>query len=87
MKIIEVKDIIRKDVPIYYRRVFSGTVVIEVLNKTEERLIDFTIETQPTGQSDIFITMAEPVDYPLVPLMAELKKFIGNLDSKGELPG
>jgi hypothetical protein len=87
MKIIQVKDIERKDVPIYYRRLFSGIVVIELLNKSIERVIDFTIETKPTGAKDILVTMGVPVDYPLVPLMKEIKKFLTDLDDSGGLPG
>jgi hypothetical protein len=87
MKILQVKDIQRKDVPIYYRRLFTGVLVLELLNKTVERAMDFTIETKPTGARDIFVTLAEPVDYPLVPLMTEVKKYLNALDDSGELPG
>jgi hypothetical protein len=87
MKILQVKDIERKDVPIYYRRLFSGTLELELMNKSLERIIDFIIETKPTGQKEIFITLAEPVDYPLVPLMKEVKKYLNDLDDAGGLPG
>jgi hypothetical protein len=87
MKIISIKDIVRKDVPIYYRRLYTGIAVLEFVNKSVERHIDFTIEHKPTGQTEITVTFAEPVDYPLVPLNQELKKFISNLDTSGGLPG
>jgi hypothetical protein len=87
MKIQAIKDIKRKDVPIYYRRLFSGVAEIELLNKTVERGIDFSIETKPTGQKEISLTLAETVDYPLIPLMRELKNYINDLDEKGALPG
>jgi hypothetical protein len=87
MKIVQVKNIERKDVPIYYRRLFSGVAEFELLNKSELRAIDFTIETKPTGAKDIFVTMPDPIDYPLVPLMKELKRFLIELDDTGGLPG
>ncbi|GHU98656.1 hypothetical protein FACS189483_06950 [Spirochaetia bacterium] len=87
MKIVTVKNIERKDVPIYYRRLFSGTVVLELVNKQIERPIDFTIETKPTGLKEITVSLAEPVDYPLIPLMKELKAYLNNLDESGGLPG
>jgi hypothetical protein len=86
MKVLQVKDIERKDVPIYYRRLFSGILVLDLLNSTVERVIDFTIETKPTGARDILITLTEPVDYPLVPLLKEIKKYLNELDDSGGLP-
>jgi hypothetical protein len=86
MKITTIKDLIRKDVPIYYRRLFSGIAVIELLNKTVESRIDFTIETKPTGLNEVIINSMEPVDYPLIPLTKEVKKIISLLDETGELP-
>ncbi|MDR0878266.1 MAG: hypothetical protein LBN21_09445 [Treponema sp.] len=88
MKIISINDIVRKDVPIYYRRLYTGLAVLELINnKQVERGIDFSIEHKPTGHKEIIVTLAEPVDYPLVPLNQELKKYIDNLDMNGGLPG
>jgi hypothetical protein len=87
MKILSIKNIIRKDVPIYYRRLFSGTVVLELMAKEVERIVDFTIETKPTGMKEITVSLSEPVDYPLVPLVKELKAYLNDLDDTGGLPG
>jgi hypothetical protein len=86
MRIVQIRDVKRKEVPIYYRRLYSGIAEFELLNRSEDRPIDFTIEIKPTGQKDIFVTMPEPLDYPLVPLMRELKKFLIDLDDAGKLP-
>ena len=86
MQIIEIKNIVRKELPIYYRRLYSGVVVMKLVNNAVEIALDFQIEHKPTGEMEINLTLAEKVDYPLVPLQKELKKFIGNLDSSGKLP-
>ena len=86
MKIIEIKNIVRKDVPIYYRRLYSSVVAMELVNKVIEVNMDFQIEHKPTGQTEISITSMGKVDYPLVPLQKELKRFIGELDSERKLP-
>ena len=86
MKIIELKNIVRKDVPIYYRRLYTGIAVLELINKTEEVHLDFQIEHKPTGQIEISITSMGKIDYPLVPLQKEIKQFIGDMDSNGKLP-
>jgi hypothetical protein len=86
MKVIEIKDIIRKDVPLYYRMHYSGTAVLELVNKNIDCHIDFSVETKATGAREISITRIDAVDYPLIPLKRELKKFLGSLDSGGALP-
>jgi len=86
MKIVEIKNVVRKDVPIYYRRLYTGIAVIDLLSVVKEASLDFQIEHKPTGQTEISITRMDEIDYPLVPLQKEMKKFIGDLDSVGKLP-
>jgi hypothetical protein len=86
MKIIEIKNITRKDVPLYYRMHYSGIAVLEMVNKNIDCPIDFSVETKPTGAKEISITRVDKVDYPLIPLKKKLKQFIGSLDSGGGLP-
>lgn len=86
MKILELKNIVRKDFPIYYRRLYSCIAVIELINKPIEAAMAFQIETKPAGDTEVTITSIEEVDYPLLPLKKELKKIIGDLDSSGSLP-
>jgi hypothetical protein len=86
MKVIEIKNITRKEMPIYYRRFYTGIAVIELINKSVSVPLEFQIEHKPTGATEVNCTLSEKVDYPLVPLQKELKNFIGALDSGGKLP-
>ncbi|MDR1867075.1 MAG: hypothetical protein LBQ77_02270 [Treponema sp.] len=86
MEIIEIKDIVRKASPIYYRMFYGGTAVIKILNKIIESRIDFSIETKPTGEKSVLLTVNDTVDYPLVPLRRSLKQRIHSMDHDGSLP-
>jgi hypothetical protein len=86
VKILEIKNIVRKDVPIYYRRFYSGSAVLELMNKPVETPVEFQIEHMPTGHIEISVTFPKKPDYPLVPLVKEFKNFIAALDSEGKLP-
>jgi hypothetical protein len=86
MTISDIKDVKRKDTPIYYRMIYTGTAVIEMAGKTSSLPIDFTIETKPTGLKDIIITFNDTPDYPVIPLKKELKTKIEELDTTGKLP-
>ncbi|MCL2243859.1 MAG: hypothetical protein FWC03_05240 [Treponema sp.] len=86
MKVVTIKDMIRKDVPIYYRKLYTGVAVIEMTGKTENYRIDFSLEYKPTGAKEIAITFIDKIDYPLIPVNKELKKYIDELDSAAGLP-
>jgi len=86
MKVLDLKDVVRKDVPLYYRRLFSGTVVMEICNEQMEKRVEFTIETKPTGSKDISVMVLEPVEYPLVPILRELRNTVALMDKSGVLP-
>jgi hypothetical protein len=86
MKIITLKDMIRKDVPIYYRKLYTSVAVIELNNKQNEYRIDFSMEIKPTGQKEFNVNFIDAVDYPLVPLTKELKQYIAELEAADGLP-
>jgi len=86
MKIISVENVERKDVPIYYRLVYSGTAKIELNGKTADYGIDFSIEIKPTGVAEVSVSITDEIHYPLLPVIKELKKTISAMYSDGQLP-
>jgi len=86
MKINCIKDMIRKDVPIYYRKLYTGVAVIELNKGPCNYRIDFSIEYKPTGHKEIIVSFIDAIDYPLIPINRELKQYISELDSAGGLP-
>ena len=86
MKVMAIKDIVRKDVPIYYRLLFTGVAVIEITKEPEDFRIDFSIEIKPTGQKEISVSFLDKIDYPLIPVVKELKSLIDSMHSNGLLP-
>jgi len=86
MKVVTIKDIVRKDVPIYYRMLYTGVAVIEMTTAPADYRIDFSIETKPTGQREILVSFLDDLDYPLVPVIKELKKLIETMHQNGALP-
>jgi len=86
MKVISVKDIIRKDVPIYYRLLYTGVAVIELAKGSANYRIDFTIEIKPTGLKEISVTFLDNLEYPLLPVIKELKVIIDKMHEDELLP-
>jgi len=86
MKVVAVKDIIRKDVPIYYRLLYTGVAVIELAKGAANYRIDFTVEIKPTGQKEISVTFLDTLEYPLLPVIKELKAIINKMHEDELLP-
>ena len=86
MKVIAIKDIVRKDVPIYYRLLFTGVAVVELTKNPMDYRIDFSVEIKPTGQKEITVSFLDDIDYPLIPVIKDLKILIGTMHSNGMLP-
>jgi hypothetical protein len=87
MKVLEIKELKRKQTPIYYRRIYTGKAIIEIIaGKNIEAPLTFCVETRPTGFKDITVDFTEGVDYPLVPITHACKRLIETMDEEGGLP-
>lgn len=86
MKVLEIHDIVRKDVPIYYRRIYSGVASLELLGRRLEKHIEFAVETKPTGSKEISVSMLDDIDYPLLPLIKLLRETVASMERTGVLP-
>jgi hypothetical protein len=85
MKVFGIHDIVRKDVPIYYRRIYTGVASLELLGQHVEKKIEFAVEIKPTGAKEISVTMRDDVDYPLVPLLKALREAVLKMETAGAL--
>jgi len=86
MKINAIRSITRKDVPIYYRMLYTGVAEVALFNGTGDYRIEFSIETTPMGAKEISVSLRDDIHYPLLPVLRELKKTIGAMHSDGALP-
>ncbi|MDR0910806.1 MAG: hypothetical protein LBM77_13705 [Spirochaetaceae bacterium] len=86
MKALKLSNITHKDSPIYYRRNYTAQALLDIMGKEQEVPVEFTIETLPSGGTEITITEMGEVDYPRAPLLTEVKRIIIATDSSGGLP-
>jgi hypothetical protein len=87
MKIIELRDIVKKDIPLHYRNEYSAMAVLEFGQKKipEEKKIEFVLERSATGAVDIQLNFLDELNYPLLPARKLLTDHIRNLDKRGIL--
>ncbi len=86
MKVIEIKNITKKNIPLHYRNEFSGDAVLQLPpDRKEEKPLEFVVEHSATGDLHIKVHLLEKIDYPLIPALHCLKDHIRELQRKGEL--
>lgn len=86
MKIVDLSNILRKETHIYYRREFKADATVEIMGRARTFPVEFVLEHKPTGAVEVNATIAADIDYPLMPVVAMLKTYIGDLDKRGALP-
>ncbi|WP_191013656.1 hypothetical protein [Treponema zioleckii] len=88
MKVLELNQVRTDDNYIYYRRNYTALAKLELLSKTLDIGISFTIETGPFGDKVIYVDLAPGVDldYPIIPVKSAIKNYILIMDNEGKLP-
>jgi len=86
MKLNQIADIVKKNVPLHYRNEYTANALFDGPDgKAISKRIEFVVEMSPIGSKDIRINFVDPIDYPLVPVLKSLKEQIQVLDRTGSL--
>lgn len=86
MKLVEITNIIKKDIPLHYRREFTGLALFhDAHDRKVKRDIHFSIEYQHSGHFDVKVRLLSSINYPLIPTIRMLKEHIISLEKRGAL--
>jgi hypothetical protein len=86
MRVLEIKDISKKNIPLHYRNEFSARAVMELPQHAQpETPMEFSLERSATGDLHIRVQLLEKIDYPLLPAIRRLKDHIRELERRGKL--
>lgn len=86
MIVHSIEQIIKKDIPLYYRNEYSGLAILESpQGERQEAAIEFSVEIQPTGDRVINVKVKERINYPLIPVIKVLKETILVMEKEGLL--
>lgn len=86
MKLIEIKDIQPEEGAVYYRQKYHATAVFEDSHHREQDLpVLCIVETNPLGQKKITVNFLADIQYPLIPLLRQLKAMVHVMHNDGRL--
>ncbi len=87
MKVVELRNLYRKNPELHYRKEFTGSAVLESVNSSRiEKPVEIVYELKATGGADIHVKLLEDINYPLLPILKSIKSLIQRMDKKGQLP-
>ena len=86
MRVLELRDLSRKETGIYYRREFKGLAILEARGKESEFPLSFVIENRPIGAPEISVLLESDPSWPLLPIVASIKRLVREMDKSGKLP-
>ncbi|MBO4629635.1 MAG: hypothetical protein J5687_06750 [Treponema sp.] len=86
MKVVELANLQREDVQIFYIRKYAATAVLDLTARTANVDIEFSIEMNSFGNKDFSLSIKSPIDYPLIPIRKSILEYITNLEMEGKLP-
>ena len=86
MKVVELANLQREDVQIFYIRKYAATAVLDLTARTANVDIEFSIEMNSFGNKSFSLSIKSPIDYPLIPIRKTILEYITNLEQEGKLP-
>ena len=86
MRVVELANLQREDVQIFYIRKYAATAVLDLTARTANVDIEFSIEMNSVGNKDFSLSIKSQIDYPLIPIRKTILEYITNLEQEGKLP-
>ena len=86
MRVVELANLQREDVQIFYIRKYAATAVLDLTARTANVDIEFSIEMNSFGNKDFTLSIKNQIDYPLIPIRKSILEYITNLEMEGKLP-
>ena len=86
MRVVELQNLVREDVQIFYIRKYAATAVLDLTARTANVEIEFSIEMNSFGNKDFSLSIKNQIDYPLIPIRKSILEYITKLEMEGKLP-
>jgi hypothetical protein len=86
MKVVELRDLSRRESPVHYIKELTAVAVIEWNDRQSESDIAITLEHKPMGPPDVHVHLLDTVDCPTLPVIHAIKDYVVGMERAGRLP-
>jgi hypothetical protein len=86
MKVVELRELCRRESPVHYIKELTAVAVIEWNERVSESDISITLEHKPLGPPDVHVHLLESVEWPALPVIHAIRDYVVDLERTGRLP-
>ena len=86
MKVVELRELSRRESPVFYIKELTAVAVVEWNQRQSESDVAITLEHKPLGPPDVRVHFLDAVDGPTVPLIHAIRDFVVDMERSGRLP-
>jgi hypothetical protein len=86
MKVVELRDLNRRESPVHYIKELTAVAVIEWNQLQSESDISITLEHKPLGPPDVRVHLLDAVEWPALPVIHAIRDYVVDLERSGRLP-
>lgn len=86
MKVVELRDLARRDSPVHYIKELTAVAVFELGPTRSESDVAITLEHKPLGPPEVRVRLLDPIDLPTVPVIRAVQNYVAQLEREGKLP-
>jgi hypothetical protein len=86
MRVVELREICRRDSPVHYIKELTAVAVIEWNQRQSESDVSITLEHGPLGPPDVRVHILDDLDLPALPVIRAIKDYVAELERSGRLP-
>ncbi len=86
MKVVELRDLNRRDSSVHYIKELTGVAVLEYNQRRSESDVAITLEHRPIGPPDVTVHLLDAVEWPALPVIHAIRDYVTELERSGRLP-
>jgi hypothetical protein len=86
MKVVELRDLNRRESPVHYIRELTAVAVLEWGQRQSESDISITLEHKPLGPPEVRVHLLDAVEWPALPVIRAIRDYVADLERNGRLP-
>ncbi len=86
MKVVELRELYRRESPVPYIKELTAVAVLEWNERQSESDVAITLEHRPMGPPEVRVHLLDTVEWPTLPVIHAIRDYVTEMEKTGRLP-